>query len=275
MCLGVLLIACSCASKDVIINLGERVRNTLQRVHEDVIVEVELEDNLGSVREKLLSLSRTCDSIAVFLLSLSDGRRNIVESIIRDVRSNVRKEVALVTITDYVQDLATLTSQLVVLNIRDLMYKLSDNPVVKTTGDIGVVFEIETNVDMSSILSKVHGSKDIIVDDIRVLTYIDTRNLRPGTRVYLEEDIERFSFNPDSIVVVAAHIEPLRRITTLVNQGIKPALIIATPPCLSREEVELKRGILRLDVPAVVTAGFRGGVHIAGTILNTILSVRC
>ncbi len=274
MCLGVLLVTCTCMLEDTIRKLAEAIRQTISKLQETLTLDFASISSLTIVKEKLRLLVEQCDTVVVIPVLLDENLCKSLESLVSEVRASTDKSIEIISPLACHQYLAKFLVEMLVYRSENIIKRLIELPIVKATGDINLLFEIETNVDLGKILSSVSSSKDIIVDDIRVLTYIDTKNLRPGTRVYLEEDIERFSFSPGSIVVVASYIKPVERVLMLAEQGIKPSLIIATPPCFTSHDVELKRSVLRLDVPAVVTTGFKGGVHVAGTILNTVLSIR-
>ena len=276
MSLGILLATCSCITQSFTTRLVEYIRNLAPKIQEnrDIIVEYVPIHDLDLVKSKLTSLARQCETVIVLPVALNVELYSRIEQIVNEVKASVGKPIELISPLVNELSLAKFLVESTVYLSESIIKRLTEVPVLRATGDVNILLEIETNTDINNILSSVSSSKDIIVDDIRVLTYIDTRNLRPGTRVYLEEDIERFSYSPGSIVVIASYVKPIERVLMLVDQGIKPSLIIATPPCFSQREVELKRSILKLDVPAIVTTGFRGGVHVAGTILNMIFSVR-
>jgi len=89
--------------------------------------------------------------------------------------------------------------------------------------------------------------------------------------VFMEDNVENFSFPPESLVVISSKVKAIERVLSLIEEGIKPSLVIATPPCTNSEEVMLKRRLLTLDVPVIISSGYRGGVHVAGALLNTLM----
>jgi precorrin-3B C17-methyltransferase len=74
----------------------------------------------------------------------------------------------------------------------------------------------------------------------------------------------------DTIVVVGNSPSACMELLALVEQGIKPALIVATPVGFVNA-AEVKEKILSSDIPCVVVKGARGGTPSAVAIVNEII----
>jgi precorrin-3B C17-methyltransferase len=76
----------------------------------------------------------------------------------------------------------------------------------------------------------------------------------------------------DNIVVVGNSPSACMELLALVEQGIKPALIVATPVGFVNA-AEVKEKILSSDIPCVVVKGARGGTPSAVAIVNEIIDL--
>ncbi len=78
----------------------------------------------------------------------------------------------------------------------------------------------------------------------------------------------------NAIVVVGNAPSAAMTITALVRDGIRPAVIIATPVGFVNA-AESKKEIRALDIPSVTTVGTQGGTPVAVAIINELIAIAC
>ncbi|OYT25521.1 MAG: hypothetical protein B6V02_03500 [Thermoprotei archaeon ex4572_64] len=133
-------------------------------------------------------------------------------------------------------------------------------------GDYYIPISIEMNTNMENIINAVRNVKFIFIDDVKVLSFIDTKYFRPGVKIVCE--CENVEYTENSLVIITSHTRLLSKLVSMVNTGLKPKIIIATTPALSENDLKLKVKLLEYDFPVVITNNVRGGPHIAGVLLN-------
>lgn len=77
---------------------------------------------------------------------------------------------------------------------------------------------------------------------------------------------------PDNIVVIGNSPAACLELSALIEQGIKPAIIVATPVGFVNA-AEVKAEILSTGIPCVVVKGARGGTPSAVAIINAIIEI--
>jgi len=143
--------------------------------------------------------------------------------------------------------------------------------ILKETGDISLIAELRTNCSYREIMNCVKQSKVLTTDDVRILTFMDIGKIFPGLKILFEENEKNFSYPPQSMVVICRRSSALRSVIKNIEKGLTPSLLIAVSPALSREEIELKHSLLKLNIPTIVTVGSRGGPHVAGMIISSLI----
>ncbi len=144
--------------------------------------------------------------------------------------------------------------------------------LIEETGDIELALSIRVNPDLNEVLRRVKEARIIVLDDLRVMPFIDVRKVKVGVKI-THMRTGSLSYTDNSIVVIGSKAEYINDLLKYVREGLKPLLIIATPPALSKDKAELKEKILELDVPSIITCGSRGGAHVGGIILNTLIEL--
>ena len=74
----------------------------------------------------------------------------------------------------------------------------------------------------------------------------------------------------DSIIVIGNAPSGTLAVCELIESGIKPALVIATPVGFVNA-AESKEWVRRLDVPSITSIGRRGGTPVAVAVINEII----
>ncbi|HYA33948.1 MAG TPA: precorrin-8X methylmutase [Candidatus Bathyarchaeia archaeon] len=76
----------------------------------------------------------------------------------------------------------------------------------------------------------------------------------------------------NSIVAIGNAPSAALTITTMVRQGAKPALLVATPVGFVNA-AESKKQIRQLDIPSITSVGTQGGTPVAVAIVNELISM--
>ena len=250
----------------------ERFYTLLSKAIQDVDVKVvELRD-LDEVRRVIQDSVTYSDQVLVCPLLVRHGQhyRDIVK-ICEEISGRTGRRIDVLPPLLEQPEIVTSIAAQILRKCLPFQEKYDILPVLSSTGDVELMLELESNRELSQLTEVASRCRDLVVDDLRIVTFIDTKYLRPGTRVLMEENVESFSFPPESLVVISSKVRAVERVLALVEDGIRPNLVIATPPCKTEEEVQLKRKLLSLDVPVIVSSSYRGGVHVAGSVLNTLM----
>ncbi len=234
-------------------------------------VEFKYVENLENIENTIRELLDRCDRLIICPLYIRRGTHYIqIEDIVnRVIDEEKRIKISITKPLLYSEEILKSIIVEILRNI-DEIDKLK-RYILENTGDYEILVELRYNRDFEIIKDSVKNSKVIVCDDMRVLSYINIEETIPGTRIMFEEDSKYFSYPPNSIVVIASNIGCLKKVLDYVNMGIRPSLIIAVPPTLSRDDITLKRDILNIDIPVIATAGSRGGPHIAGLVVSYIM----
>ena len=82
----------------------------------------------------------------------------------------------------------------------------------------------------------------------------------------------RLSINEirDGIVVIGNAPTALLEILKMIDEGIKPALIVATPVGFVNAK-ESKEMLMQYDIPYITNIGRKGGSTVASAIINALM----
>ncbi len=273
MQVSVVLILHPTGENEEILNfIRDTFHTLLSKALPDVDVRVvELRD-LDSLRQVIQDAVASSDQVLVCPLLVRRGQhyRDIVQ-VCNDVSSRTNRRVeVLPPLLDQQEVLVSIAGQ-ILRRCLPFQERYDLLPILSLTGDVELMLELESNRELSQLVEVASRCRNLVVDDLRVVTFIDTKYLRPGTRILMEENAESFSYPPESLVVISSKVRAVERVISLVEDGIRPSLIVATPPCRTEEEVQLKRRLLSLEIPAIISSSYRGGVHVAGSVLNTLM----
>ncbi|WP_069808047.1 precorrin-8X methylmutase [Vulcanisaeta thermophila] len=144
--------------------------------------------------------------------------------------------------------------------------------LIALTGDPRLALMMRWNFDINMLGGFIRDVRSLVIDDARVLSFIDPRNVKPGLHIMCACN-GSLSYTGNSLVVISMYPNLISGMIKLVNEGLKPALAIVTPPTLNESEISLKRALLTLNVPIITILGTEGGPHIAGSLLNAIFQV--
>ncbi len=269
--IGVVIIVhpCKNSSLDSIITLANEIKHSIYTLSKEECETVIIEStDIDTIRNKLNNILNMFDKLIIAPLLVRRGSHfRDIEKVVQEISEGSDKVYITPPLLDIDMLRYSLISEIVLkLNIRNIYRRL-----VEETGDSLILSELRSNVseeDFSRIFKK---CKIMVTDDIRVLAFLDIGKIFPGLKVMFEERTSEFSYTPQSLLVLCRRALAIRHILKNINQGVRPELIIAVPPALSRDEIELKRSLLKLDIPVIVTVGSRGGPHIAGTLLSSLL----
>jgi len=270
--IGILLIVHPCREKENndIKLLVDDIESTLSSLYEDkcdIYVLSSLEKN--DIENTLRMLLNKYDKVIVLPLLVREGSHfQDIENIVKKIKEEHDGRVLLLpTLTRIDSVRSALVSEIV--NVIGVPQKFLR--IFEETGDLLLISELRMNCPYSEAARAVKRSKILTTDDVRILTFVDVGKIFPGLKVLFEEDYTNFSYPPQSIVVICRRTQALKSVLKNIEKGITPSLIIAVSPALSREEVELKRSVLKLNIPTIVTVGSRGGPHVAGMIISSLI----
>lgn len=129
---------------------------------------------------------------------------------------------------------------------------------------------IITDIEMvkAGINKKYREKVKCFVDDARTVEIAKKENLtRTAAGIRLAKELVH-----DNIVVIGNSPSACMELFALVEDGIKPALIVATPVGFVNA-TEAKEKVLSSDIPCVVVKGTRGGTPSAVAIVNEIIEL--
>jgi len=269
--LGIVLIAHPCRGRenDDIEPLASELRDVICSLCGGEC-QIEVIDSLDkeAIKRTLENITDKLDRVIVIPLLVRKGSHfKDIESIIRELSEKMTGKIVL---APSLLDLETVRAAIVSAIVQICEPSGKYRRILEETGDPMIIAEIRSNTDSRDVARAMRESKIMITDDIRILTFIDIGKIFPGMKIMLE-DRESFSYPPNSIVIICRRAPAIRQVLKNVETGLKPSLIIAVPPALSGEDIKLKREILRLDIPVIATVGSRGGPHVAGLLISSIL----
>jgi len=220
-------------------------------------------------------VEKGCKKVIIQPILLTYGKHfKEIEFLVNNLRSRYGIEIQLTNpLLRYEDIVYNIISKIV----QEIEISGIQNPLLRdlilSTGDYSIIFNIKYNRNIEEIANVVANAKYILFDDMRIINFIDTKLLKPGVRIRCEFDIESFSYPPDALIVIGQNLLAIKRIIQLIKQGLKPCCIIATPPCLNFQDVLIKLELLNYDIPCIITSSFKGGLHVAGIILNSLLQI--
>jgi len=144
------------------------------------------------------------------------------------------------------------------------------NPVEKGILSIKDGKTIITDIEMvkAGINKKYKGKVKCFVNDPKTMEIAEKGNVtRTAAGVRFAKELIH-----DNIVVIGNSPSACLELFALIEQGIKPAIIVATPVGFVNA-AESKEMILSLGVPCVVVKGARGGTPSAVAIVNEIIEI--
>ncbi len=270
--IGIVLIVHPCreTENNDINLLVEDMKNTISSLYNDghdIHVLSSLEKNV--VENTLRMLIGKYEKLIVVPLLVREGSHfRDIENIVKKIQEEHDGKISLLPTLLRIDSVRTaLISEIVnIIGIPSRFLRIFEE-----TGDLSLISELRMNCDYAEAVRALKRGKILTTDDVRILTFVDIGKIFPGLKILFEEDYTNFSYPPQSIVVICKRTLALRSVLANVERGLTPSLIIAVSPALSREEVELKRSVLKLNVPTIVTIGSRGGPHIAGMIISSLI----
>lgn len=129
---------------------------------------------------------------------------------------------------------------------------------------------IITDIEMvkAGISKKYQGNVNCFVNDPRTKEIVERANVtRTAAGIRLAKELIH-----DNIVVIGNAPSACIELLALAEQGIKPALIVATPVGFVNAEEEKAR-VLDSGMPCIVVKGARGGTPSAVAIINEIIEL--
>ncbi len=275
--IGVFLVFHGVQLADEVKRFVDDVRNEMRGLSDLVTVDYvmmsddakSLIDAIGRLRERGITNIIVCP-----LLVAEDRYESIVGAVKTALTSMSDVNVMLLDVMVRDQD---FRSYVLLRILREVgLNVISDalrRHVMLSTGDPLLALDIAMNRDVKEIASVVSNANYVLLDDIRVISFIDTALLRSGVRIRFERDTSSFGYPPNALVVISSSTAYLSRVERSVGEGIRPCCLICTAPALTREEQQIKLRALEIGVPAVITRGSRGGPHVAGLVINALLSM--
>jgi len=146
----------------------------------------------------------------------------------------------------------------------------NNSPVEKGIRSIKDGKTVITDIEMvkAGINKKYKGKVKCFVNAPKAMEIAEKENLtRTAAGIRLAKELIH-----DNIVVIGNSPSACLELFALIEQGIKPAIIVATPVGFVNA-AEVKEKILSFGVPCVVVKGARGGTPSAVAIVNEIIEI--
>jgi len=124
---------------------------------------------------------------------------------------------------------------------------------------------VKTGINASA-LEKFGGKIKCFIDHEKVRKFAEKNNKTRASSAFLLHESEI----KNSIAVIGNAPTALFELCRLIDRGIKPRLVIASPPGFVGAK-EAKEEILKKHIPVIAVKGSRGGSAIAAAIVNAII----